>query len=183
MHAGSLVVGLVIGFAIGAGGAYFLTSENLGSGVNPDSLNTVVNTIKKISPNEESLGKYVGKSAVSKDIKYTLLKVEKSKYPIQDGVTLYQTPKEARDGAVFLIVKMEMENVGKTTQWMSERYDAWSMTDSLGRSYYPGTTNISFDSMFRLSVAPGLKATGSIGYEVPDDPDLSFSMPILGKIT
>ena len=177
-----LIIGLVVGFVLGGGIAYFASSEI------DNAVNEMVNTSETVDVSNEISLEHIGKSVISEGIKYTLLSVSKSKNSLSDGRVFGTADTTARDGAIFVIVTMEMENVSSDLKWIPTPYTSWTLTDDLNRHYWPSTSNIPVSNhppegyIFQMSIPPGLKNTGSIGYEVPDE-ESDYSMFIFGPIT
>lgn len=170
-----LLIGIAIGFGLGIGSTYLNSST-------AETSHAVNNIFNHKAVMDSSSNPYIGKSAVSGGLKYTILNIQKSTHSIDGGIVFDQTPKEASDGAIFLIVTMRIENVGNTQLGIPAEFQSWNLGDSKNRSYRAGTTDMPYDHQFALYIQPGLSKSGSIGYEVPDDPRLSFYMPILGQI-
>ncbi len=98
------------------------------------------------------------------------------------------------EGGIFVIVKTEIENIGKTEIKVFGKN--WLLEDSKGRIYTPKSYNAikeNDDNIFSIEIPPGFKIVRDIGFEVPitsqNDLDLyvadsSFdSKPVLlGKI-
>lgn len=129
---------------------------------------------------------HIGKTVEYDGIKYSLVSVSKSKNSLGAGKTFSPATTVARDGAIFVIVTIKMENITTEIRSIPHEYGLWTLTDENGRNYKPATSDIPLHSQasigFQLRIPSGLSDVKSFGYEVLDE-DSHYKMFILGTIT
>lgn len=143
-------------------------------------------TFEPMVTSVEIFSEHIGKTVEHDGIKYTLLSISKSKNSLGDGKTFSPATTVARDGAIFLMVKIKMENITTDIRSIPHEYGVWAITDDVGRNYKPATSDIPLHSQknigFQLRIPSGLSDVKSFGYEVLDE-DSHYKMFILGTIT
>lgn len=109
----------------------------------------------------------VGETAVTSEIEVTVISFEKKKsYYIPD----WEMNKEAESGKIFVIVDVELKNVGDDTQYASP--DDFSMSDSENYKYEPegGFLGAEIENaLTHTKLLPGEKVRGKLVFEIPEN--------------
>ena len=155
------LIGIVVGLVLGTIGFYFTltTFPEMASllFVFPQTLDESVEI-----PLEELNKK---PTLITNELVYTLLDTRQSEFGIQGEKPL--------SGGVFVISKLEIENIGKTE--ISVYGDSWYVQDSKDRIFKPKSFDPKLhndERLFVIKIPPGFKLVNDIGFEVPSKLEL-----------
>jgi hypothetical protein len=167
----NLIIGIIIGIAIGSSGMYFLLVNtpifDIGLlGPIEDSFNQI--PIEVLSEDSQKL------FLVTNDLMYTVIDVRKSDFGVKGEKPL--------KGGIFVISKLEIENIGTTE--VTVYGTSWFVQDSEGRIFKPKTFDASTEDgekLFSIQIPPGFKVVNDIGFEIPALPQLPLQLYVSDK--
>lgn len=171
MRGRNLIVGIIIGIIIGSSGMYYLliNSPILEIGLlipAVESINQI--PIEGLSDNDQK------PTLVTNDLKYTVLDVQKSDFGVKGEKPL--------EGGVFVISKIEIENIGKTEVMVFGT--SWFVQDSEGRIFKPKTFDAAAEEnemLFSIQIPPGFKIVKDVGFEIPSQLKLPLQLYVADK--
>ena len=102
----------------------------------------------------------VPKSILTNELRYNLIEVKKTDFGINGEKPL--------EGGVFLVVKIEIENLGKKEVTVFGKN--WFLKDIVDRVYTPKTFSSipeNGENIFSVRIPPGFKITQNVGFEIP----------------
>lgn len=149
------------------GAVLFAPSENVATPTTTETMNSPAEAVATEqttqAPAAEQMKAYViGDRVVSGDIAYTVTKCETSP-------TLSNEYSSTSSDGIFVILDMDLENIGKETITMTSNYV--KLVDDQGRVFESDSDSwmyIDSDSNILLKqLQPGLKTSGRIIFDVP----------------
>jgi hypothetical protein len=150
-----IVIGLFVGIVLGSFGTYF--SNYAFNYLEMDELS--IPSIKE-KKSDSIQTQSLPKSILTNELQYKLLDVKKTDFGINGEKPL--------EGGVFLITKVEIENLGKHE--IIVYGENWFLKDQDDRIYSPKTFNATPEknkNIFSIRIPPGFKIVQDIGFEIP----------------
>jgi len=128
---------------------------------------TQINETTPQQPTPTEVNLKIGETAITSEMEVTVISFEKKKsYHIPD----WEMNKEAESGKIFVIVDVELKNVGDDTQYASP--DDFSMSDSENFKYEPEGGFLGADignALKHTELLPGEKVRGKLVFEIPEN--------------
>lgn len=161
----NLIIGIIIGLALGSSGTLFLISN---TSILDGNLLGIDNSFSH-APIEEKNEQDLKPFLITNNLKYTILDVRTSGFGVKGEKPL--------EGGIFVISKLEIENIGKTE--LIVYGTSWFVQDSEGRIFKPKTfdaTPTNDERYFSIQIPPGFKIVKDIGFEIPSEPSLPLEL-------
>jgi len=152
-----IFVAIIIGIAIGSVGTYFSNYAFNFFGIEELS----IPSMGEGRPKDTSTQVFP-QGLLTNELKYKLLEVKKIDFGINGEKPL--------EGGVFLITKIEIENLAKYE--VTVYGENWFLKDQDDRVYTPKTFNATpekNENIFSIRIPPGFKIVKGIGFEIPSN--------------
>ncbi|NIP62860.1 MAG: DUF4352 domain-containing protein [Nitrosopumilaceae archaeon] len=163
MRKKALILGLVIGVALGVVSTYYsvyaLTLMEIQILPNLSDKDTVKSKLTSVT---------IPKTLFTDELKYVLLDTKRTDFGVNGEMPL--------EGGVFLIAKIEIENLTKEEIIVYGKN--WFIQDAEDRIYKPHSFNAKKDpeNIFSIRIPPGFTVVKNIGFEIPTELDSGIEL-------
>jgi len=164
-----ILISIIIGIILGSIGTYYSNYALNFLGINELSIPSIDKKTSADTKLEE-----IPKSILTNELRYNLIEVKKTDFGINGENPL--------EGGVFLIAKIEIENLGKKEVIVFGKN--WFLKDIEDRVYTPKTfssTPERDENIFSVRIPPGFKITQNIGFEIPSKLESSKELYVADK--
>ncbi len=164
-----ILISVIIGIILGSIGTYYSNYGLNFLGIDELSIPSID---KKTGANTKL--EEIPKSILTNELRYNLMEVKKTDFGINGEKPL--------EGGVFLIAKIEIENIGKKEVIVFGKN--WFLKDKDDRIYTPKTfssTPESGENIFSVRIPPGFKITQNIGFEIPSKSESPNELYVANK--
>lgn len=164
-----IVIAIIVGIVLGSFGTYYSNYAFNLFGIDELSIPSQ-NEEKQNYPQTQS----IPKSIVTNELQYKLVEVKKTDFGINGEKPL--------GGGIFLITKIEIENLGKHEVIVYG--ENWFLKDQDDRIYTPKTFNAipeKNENIFSIRIPPGFKIIQDIGFEIPASLDSSRELYVADR--
>lgn len=151
-----LILGLIIGIAIGTVATYYSVYA-----LTLMEIQILPNSADEKPVKQELISATIPKTLFTDELKYVLLDTKRTDFGVNGELPL--------EGGIFLIAKIEIENLTKEEVIVYGKN--WFVKDTEDRIYKPNSFNANKDpeNIFSIRIPPGFTVVKNIGFEIPSE--------------